>query len=107
MTFLTKQIMRRVYFVYFLRKLFSPTAMKLVMLFAVLRESFSVVSVPNVLANSPSILNPLASYQFFTTAFWNTEITVRLLLVAFFALSLWLIQDFVKKTSTPIYQPGF
>ena len=90
--------MRRVRTVYILRKLFSPTSMKLVILFAVLRESFSAVSIPNIIANSPSILNPLASYQFFLSAFFTTETTVRILFIAILTLSLWLIQDFIRKT---------
>jgi hypothetical protein len=78
--------------------------MNLVILFAVLRESFSAVSISNVIANSPSILNPLASYQFFLSAFFTTETTVRILFIATLALSLWLIQDFLKKTPTQTYQ---
>jgi hypothetical protein len=100
--------MRRVYVAYILRKLLSPTSMKIVILFAILRESFSAVSIPNIIANSPSILNPLASYQFFLTAFFTTETTVRILVVATLALSLWLIQDFIKKTPTQTtYQHSF
>jgi hypothetical protein len=96
--------MRRVRTIYILRQIFSPTSMKIVMLFAVLKESFSVVSVPNVLANSPSLLNPIASYQFFTSAFLNTELVVRILLVATLALTLWLIRDLLSKPSVFGYQ---
>lgn len=98
--------MRRVYAVWILRKLTSPTAMKLVMLFAVLKESFSVVSVSSILANSPSLWNPLASYRFFTSAFWNTETVVRFFCIACLALFVWIIRDFARKTALPQFRTG-
>lgn len=98
--------MRRIYAVWILRKLTSPTAMKLIMLFAVLKESFSVVSVSNVLANSPSLWNFFASYRFFMSAFWNTETVVRLLFIACLALFAWVIRDFARKTALPQLRTG-
>ena len=99
--------MRRVYVLWAFRKLTSPTAMKLLMLFAILKESFSAISIPNVIANSPSLSNPLASYNFFDNAFFTTETTVRIFLISIIVLLVWLTADFVKKTPQPSYQSGF
>jgi hypothetical protein len=99
--------MRRVYTVWLLRKLSSPVAMKTLMLLAVLKESLSVVSLPHIVANSPSLLDPMANYRFFSNAFFTTEIGVRLLLLAFLAISFWLIRDLIQKSPIRQYQSSF
>lgn len=104
MKILTKRIMRRVYSIWIMRKLKSPTTMKSAFLSVVLLKSFSVVSVSHVLANSPSILNPLASYQFFSNAFLLTDTFVRLLVISILAISLWLVQDFFKDSKISTLQ---
>jgi hypothetical protein len=96
--------MRRVYAVWALKKLTSPFAMKLLVLAGVLRQSFSMVSVPNVIKNSPSFFNPVASSEFLSRAFMNTEISVQLLVIAILSLSLWLIRDAMSKPHSFAYQ---
>ncbi len=89
--------MRRVYTVWALKKLTSPTFMKLLVLIGILKQSFSLVSVPNVIQNSPSLTHPLASSEFLSRAFVNTEISVQFLFIAMLALSFWLVSDALSK----------
>jgi hypothetical protein len=96
--------MRRVYTVWVLKKLVSPTSMKLLVLAGVLKQSFLMVSVPNVIKNSPSLWNPVAISEFFSRAFLNTEISVQLLFIATLALTFWLIRDAMSKPLTLGYQ---
>jgi len=100
---LKRRIMRRVYAVWILKRLTSPVFMKLLILVGILRVSLSVVSVPNVLQNSPSLLSdPVASYAFFNAAFWNTDIAVKCLAIAIVATALWLVRDIF--TESPVRQ---
>ena len=96
--------MRRVYAVWVLKKLTSPTSMKLFVLAGVMRQSFAMVSVPNIIKNAPSFLNPVASYEFLTQAFLHTQISVQLLGIGILALSLWLIRDAMFKPPAFSYQ---
>jgi hypothetical protein len=89
--------MRRVYAVWALKKLTSPFAMKIFILAGILKQSFAMVSVPNVIKNSPSFSNPIASSEFLSRAFLNTETSVQLLFIAVLALSFWLIRDMMSK----------
>lgn len=93
--------MRRVYAVWVLKKLTSPLFMKFLILVGMIRISFSMVSVPNILKNSPPLLDTAASYQFFTAAFWHTEIGVKLVAVSIVGLLLWLARDFL------LHEPEF
>jgi len=101
---LKKRIMRRVYAVWVLKKLTSPTAMKLLILAGILKQSFSLVSVPNIIQNSPSFLDPIASSAFVTNAFLHTELPVQMLAIATLGLLLWLIRDMIFKPTPFSYQ---
>ncbi len=101
---LRKRIMRRVYTVWVLKKLTSPIAMKLLILAGIMKQSFSLVSVSNVIKNSPSFLDPVASSTFVTRAFLHTELSVQFLTLATLALLLWFIRDAIFKPNQFGYQ---
>jgi len=96
--------MRRVYAVYFLRKLSSPTFMKFLIFAGILRWSVMTVSVPDVIQNSPALWNLPASYLFFSTAFFHTGINTKFLLVALLGVSYLLVRDLFGRTSALEYQ---
>ena len=103
-TQLKKKIMKRIYFAYFLRKVFNPFTMKIYALISFAGVLASQVSLVNVIANMPSATNVGALFRFYVSAFLNTEFAVQLLSVgALVAISL-LFKDIVKTYST--YTPA-
>lgn len=92
-----KRIMRRVYTIWALRQIFSPFSMKLLILLGVMKQSANMIFVRSVLHNAPSTLNPVANYQFFSSAFFHTNVTVKLLLISILALSFWLLRDIILR----------
>ncbi len=96
---LKKRIMRRVYAVWFLKKLTSPIFMKFLILVGALRLSVSLVSVPNVVHNWPALWNIPANYHFFVSALQNTDNGVRLISGLILGLAFWIIYDIIKRSS--------
>lgn len=92
-----KRIMRRVYAIWILRKIFSPFSMKLLILLGMIRQSAHLIFVRSVLRNAPDIFNPLANYQFFSSAFSHTDVTIKLLLASTLILSFWLLRDIILR----------
>jgi hypothetical protein len=78
-------IMRRVRRVYYMKKLMHPTVLKLYGVAAVFVSLVSLVSVPNVIANTPA--NVWSGMQYLASALWGTELLVQalLLLIVLFA----------------------
>jgi hypothetical protein len=95
-TQLKKKIMRRVYFTYYLRKVFSPLAIKAYLLISFVGFISSQVSFANIMANMPSITNISALYHFYTSAFLNTGFIVQLLSVGMLLAIFLLLKDIVK-----------
>jgi hypothetical protein len=93
---LKKRIMRRVYAVWFAKRITSPFVIKFVVLILFIFRMGSYVSFSNVVANMPSF----ASYGFFWSAFLNTETALKLLLVGVFLLAVWLLRD-IKISFSP------
>jgi len=98
-TQLKKKIMRRVYFTYFLRKVFNPFAIKIYTIVSFAGFIASQVSLVNVVANMPSMTNIDALYRFSTSAFLNTEFVVQLLSVGALVTIFLLLKDIVKTYS--------
>lgn len=92
-----KRIMRRVYAIWVLRKFFSPFSMKILILLGVMKQSANMIFVRSVLHNAPSPLDPMANFQFFSGAFFHTNITIKLLLILTLALSAWLLRDIIVR----------
>lgn len=94
--------MRRVYTIWLLRRLFSPFSMKLLILLGAIKQSANLIFVRSVLHNAPSPFDPLANFQFFSGAFFHTDLTIKLLLILTLAISAWLIRDIVMRPRLPL-----
>jgi len=94
---LTKRIMRRVYFVYLLRQLFSPLLVKLYIILALLWQASRYVSWSNVFENMSGKLELSNLYTFTSSAFINTEATVQLTSTAVVVLIAWAIYGSMHK----------
>ncbi len=93
---LKKKIMRRVYLTYFLRKVFNPLAIKVYLLASFIGFITVQVSLANVFANMPSVVNIGALYRFSVSAFLNTEFAVQLLSVGVLVAIFLLLKDIVN-----------
>jgi hypothetical protein len=89
--------MRRVYAIWMLRRIFSPFSMKLLILLGAVKQSANLIFIRSVLHNAPSLLDPMANYQFFSGAFFHTNFTIKLLLISTLALSAWLLLDIITR----------
>lgn len=96
---LQKQIMGRIYAIYLLRKVFSLTALKIVVAIFALYELYAVVSWSNVLANMPKLTDFKSTYTFFSSAVSNTEIMVQLSLAMLIVLTFNLAMRLLKKNN--------
>jgi hypothetical protein len=96
---LKKRIMRRIYCVYYGKKLLSPIVIRFYLAAALLGGILSTVSVGNVYKNAISIssLNGFSSFSsFFSYAFMNTGLIVQILLIGAVAYSLFITRDLVR-----------
>jgi len=98
---LTGRIMRRVYSVWVLKRLFSPVAVRVYILAALLWQSTQYVSLKYVFANAPGFESFGANYEFFMYAFSHTERVVPILLTGALAVGVWFAKDFYKDTLFP------
>ena len=97
---LKKRIMRRIYFMFFLRKMTSSFAIETYALVSFIGFLLSLVSFKNVFANMPSVTNVPALYNFYTSAFLNTEFVVQVLFAAAAGVLFLLVKDIIKLHST-------
>lgn len=95
-TQLKKKIMRRIYFTFFLRKVFNPLATKMYVLASFVGFIATQVSLVNVVANMPNVTNIGALYIFSTSAFLNTEFVIQLLFVGMLSATFLLLKDIVN-----------
>lgn len=96
-TMLKKRILRRVYVVYVLRRLFSPALVKVYILAALVWQASQRVSIGDVIANAPGF-NIAQWYTFSTWAFLHTEVLIQASVVAGAALVFWLLWDVLRYT---------
>lgn len=92
-----KRIMRRVYAVYILRKIFNQFTAKGAVFTLALFGFASLVHVAAVFDNMPSLLDTTSFFNFSYAAFVNTEFAVQALILALGVVALWLIKDAVGK----------
>lgn len=92
-----RNVMRRVRFIYFSKKVLQPRFIKLGLLLLFLLAQSWFVSIPNIVSN---LGNPMRSidtlYVFVVSAFMNTEITVQLLSVAIAIVGILFVRDFIR-----------
>src|SRR3989344_4070900 len=95
-------VMRRVYMIWFLRRAFSPLAVKGYFVLALLWQLGERVWVRQIIANAPNATDIEASYHFVFGAFSSTELAVRLISLGIITIGVWFIVDVVRNFSRSI-----
>lgn len=90
---LKRKIMTRVYFFWFYKKITAPFVMELIVFAGLILGLSIYVSVGNVINNAPSLLSPANLFNFFTSAFFETELIVQLILLMIIVPIALLIRD--------------
>ena len=93
---LKQRVMRRVYIMWTLRKIFSPGMVKVYLAVAFLWELGRQVFVAQVFSNSPSLSQIGENVHFFLSAFTSTDVGVQLVVVAFVVIVALLVRDVLK-----------
>ena len=88
--------MRRVRFIYWFRKATSPVALQTYILSFFVVQLLRYVSMPHIVANMPSILQPISFVEFHVASFLNTEPVVQVFVVGALSLSIWLIRNIMR-----------
>ena len=99
---LQKKIMRRIYFMYVLRKAISRRACQMYAFMTLWVMLFSVVSVTSVLANMPH--QPLSLVDYTLRAFINTEVAVQFTILALMTVAAWFVVDVVRGEQQVAYR---
>ena len=89
-------VMRRVYRVYFLRKIVTPCTVKTVAVLAFAVAGSYFVSLPHIFANARYATHFYDLIKFFTVAFLNTHFIVQVLSLGILALFAFAIRDVVR-----------
>ena len=92
---LKKKIMRRVYAMYALRLVINRFVLKCAALIFLGVGVVSVISVTDVLANMPHLLDTMALFYFSKYAFMNAELSVQAFLLGMTVFMMWLGKDLV------------
>jgi delta-aminolevulinic acid dehydratase/porphobilinogen synthase len=89
-------IMRRVNRVYWLRRVFSTTAVQCTSLLLFIFGVSSLISVGDVVANMPQTLNVFTQATFHIEALKETEGLVQANIIALILITLWVMRDMVR-----------
>lgn len=92
MTLLANEVMKRVRTIFLLRRIAAPFAVFIAASVVVI----STVSVGNVLANMPDLVDIRAVTKFFVAAFAHTDIVIKCALVAGLAFLVMTLRGFVE-----------
>ncbi len=103
-TQLEKQIMRRVYLTYMLRKILQPVLVKVYIVLALVWQASRYVSVPDVFTNASAALQPEKMYHFYVSAFANTEGIVQIAIIGSALLAVWALRDIAFREGESILQ---
>ena len=98
-TQLKKRIMRRVYIVSVIGRIFHPTVLKSVILAVFMVMGSILVSVPNVINNMPVSTDISASFSFIMNALVRTDVLVQIIFLGSAILTVWLIKDALRSFS--------
>ena len=97
---LKKRIMRRVYIISVMRRIFHPIVLKGIILAVFMVMGSILVSVPNVINNmNISSTNIGASFSFIVNALARTDILVQMVFLGSVFLVIWLIKDALRSFS--------
>lgn len=88
--------MRRVYAIWFVRQVLSPLSIKIAIALTLVWQLKEYVSVRQVIANAPSLADPLSSLSFLSTAFVSTQLVVQILVVGLILSLAWFFRDILK-----------
>ena len=92
MATLKKQIMRRIYLIWCVRQIFTPITLKLFILLGLSFQVGRYISLENIFVNMQSY-SISGLYQFFASAFLNTELTVQATIFVGGILAIFLARD--------------
>jgi hypothetical protein len=93
---LKNRIMRRVYAIYVLRKVFSGTAYKIYAGVALLFGIKVFVHVAAVAENMPDLTDLAGLYNFSLYAIMHTEFAVQFIVFGTAALAIWVMRDSIR-----------
>jgi len=91
-----RDVMRRVYVIFFLRTVVKPVVIKTAFASAGVFAVAALVSVHDVFKNMPSLAEFAAFVKFVFYAFVNTQFSVQALSVVLVALGLWVVRDLFR-----------
>lgn len=91
-----KETMRRIYLVFFMRKLVGRIALKTYAVLGILYLQTYAVSFTNVVKNMPAMTDVGAVARFYSYAFLNTQASVQAMTLLIFAFLLWLFRDLFR-----------
>ncbi|MBI2108895.1 MAG: hypothetical protein HYT93_01785 [Parcubacteria group bacterium] len=100
---LTKRIMRRVYFIWFVRQVFNAVTIKFALIFFFVWQFAAHVSVRDVFVNWHPDWGLSGSYAFFESALRNTEFTVQMLMLGMIVVVALLARDIIGRRSTGLF----
>ncbi len=92
--------MRRVYVIYTVRELTSPLSLKVITFGVCFLVVNSVVSLPQVFLNMPSVTDVSALSKFASSAFAHTDTAVKILTIAGAGLMVWAGRDVARTVSS-------
>ena len=91
-----REVMRRVYIIFFLRTVVKPFAMKAAFLMVLAASGTIFVSIQQVWGNMPSPAKIAAFIKFVLSAFQNTEFAVQALSLALVVLAVFAFRDLTR-----------
>ena len=98
-TQLKKRIMRRIYIISVIRRIFHPIVLKGMTLAVFIVLGNVLVSVPNVINNMPISTNVGVSFSFIMNALARTDTLVQMIFLGSVFLAVWLIKDALNSFS--------
>jgi len=96
-TELKNNVMRRIYFVFYLKKVFSKITIKIFALVALGTAVASFVSFQNIFFNMPAIVEVGSILSFIMSAFMHTEFIVQALVFGGVIFTSMLVRDIVMQ----------
>lgn len=95
---LTKRIMRRVYFIWFVRQILNPITLKAVVVLLLVRQVAVYVSVRDIIANwHPFDWGFSGNYTFLQSALLETDFMVQMLTFGIVIVAALLVRDVIMR----------
>src|SRR4051812_34065971 len=95
-TELEKKIMKKVYMLWFAKRVFNPLMLKLYFLAALTVELVRLVSMRNIIANWPSPANIAGEINFIAVAFMHTHLMTQAVTAVMMIIAALLIRDLFR-----------